>query len=90
MLVSFSCNQQSFLCPLLGMYNSNSCNQDARDCFEFNEKYPRCAVTAQAVLDQALANAIVIKYVPIIGDGICNSGLYNNADCGYEDGDVSV
>lgn len=72
------------------MYNTNSCNEDARDCFEFNEKYPRCMVTAQAVIDERLTNdTALVQYPPIIGDGICNSGLYNNADCGYEDGDVS-
>lgn len=90
-LFHFPVINNHFFVQSIGMYNTNSCNQDARDCFEFNEKYPRCAVTAQAVMDERLTNdTIIMQYVPIIGDDICNSGLYNNADCGYEDGDVSV
>lgn len=72
------------------MHNSDECNQDARDCLEFNDKYPRCAVTAQDIMRDKNLTDTLIENVPIIGDGICNSGLYNNPDCGYEDGDVSL
>jgi len=65
-----------------GFHNSQICNFDAGDCAEFNEAYPRCQVDAQAKLINS-----TLFFVPIIGDGICNSGLYNNPDCGYEDGD---
>jgi len=66
-----------------GRHNSQLCNWDAGDCFEFNEKFPLCV---NRTLDNIYSDS-TMKYVPIIGDGICNSGLYNNEDCGYEDGD---
>ena len=67
-----------------GAHNSQVCNWDAGDCYEFNEKYPLCMVNKTLVVIQ---NNATMKHVPIIGDGICNSGLYNNENCGYEDGD---
>ena len=61
-----------------GEHNSAECNNDARDCEEFNRRYPRCAFDTRGQPHTA---------VPVIGDGICNSGLYNNPECGFEDGD---
>jgi hypothetical protein len=66
-----------------GWHNSDRCNSDARDCIAFNLRYPRCSIDAERKLDPTNP----LRQVPVIGDGICNSGLYNNADCGFEDGD---
>jgi len=66
-----------------GMHNSLDCNSDAGDCETFNARYPRCYIDA---VDK-ISEGPVLVAVPIIGDGICNSGIYNNPDCGYEDGD---
>ncbi|GFH43980.1 hypothetical protein CTEN210_00454 [Chaetoceros tenuissimus] len=68
-----------------GWYNSNQCNSDARDCVSFNIKYPRCAIDAEKKLDPTNP----LRVVPIVGDGICSSGLYNNEDCGFVDGDCT-
>mmetsp|Transcript_5205 Transcript_5205/g.7952 ORF Transcript_5205/g.7952 Transcript_5205/m.7952 type:complete len:262 (+) Transcript_5205:1787-2572(+) len=65
------------------MHNSLDCNSDAGDCETFNARYPRCYIDA---VDK-ISEGPVLVAVPIIGDGICNSGIYNNPDCGYEDGD---
>lgn len=66
-----------------GNHNNRICNFDAGDCNDFNRRYPRC-VSSTAKNPRISAD---LRTLPIIGDGICNSGIYNTADCGFEDGD---
>ncbi len=67
-----------------GMHNSLECNYDAGDCESFNKRYPNCQASVEELIPQ---NRTEMKSTPIIGDGICNSFLYNSLACGYEDGD---
>lgn len=84
------CNEQVYNFRLTGdgichggNHNNRICNFDAGDCDDFNRRYPRCVSSTQnnpRITD-------TLQALPIIGDGICNSGIYNNVDCGFEDGD---
>jgi len=66
-----------------GNHNNQICNFDAGDCEDFNRRYPRCVSSTAS--NPLITDTLVA--LPIIGDGICNSGIYNNIDCGFEDGD---
>ncbi|GFH62061.1 hypothetical protein CTEN210_18537 [Chaetoceros tenuissimus] len=66
-----------------GWHNSNFCNSDGNDCDAFNARYPGCTEYTNAILDERKP----LKLVPVLGNGACESFLYNNKDCGYENGD---
>lgn len=66
-----------------GWHNSDFCNSDGNDCNAFNARYPRCTEYTNAILDERKP----LISVPVLGNGVCESFLYNNRDCGYENGD---
>ena len=55
-------------------FNNEFCNFDAGDCWEFNAKYPYCNVSKPYW----------------VGDGICDDGLYNTFECGFDGGDCGI
>ena len=48
--------------------------RDDRTSFEFNAEYPHCTVT----------------YPALIGNGMCDGGVYNTTECGWDGGDCIV
>ncbi len=68
-----------------GQHNTDECNFDGGDCASFNDKWPNCANKAAEEFPDMRTMS-----VPIIGNGICDSGLYNIEECGFEDGDCIV
>lgn len=65
-----------------GYYNTQACGYDNGDCDEINLKYPVCPF-------EILASRIGTEMFQsiIIGDGICQSGIYLIEECFFEGGD---
>ncbi len=62
-----------------GRYNTKACNYDAYDCEDFNLHHPACPIEKLAFMIPLDSTKSVV-----IGDHICDSGIYMTVECGYE------
>lgn len=60
-----------------GLYNTKACKFDNGECSAFNLEYPACPI-------EILSSRVDPDNIPIIGDGICQSGIYLIEDCFFE------
>lgn len=58
------------------------CNYDNNDCSEFNRDYPECPLEALSEIDGS-GNVI-------LGNDVCDSGIYSSNECGWEFKDCAV
>lgn len=91
------CSKGDFCCPIY-IYNRTSfgdgracnggiaatalCNYDNNDCSEFNRDYPECPLEDLSEIDGS-GNVI-------LGNDVCDSGIYNSNECGWEFKDCAV
>jgi hypothetical protein len=65
-----------------GQFSTKKCQYDEGDCSGFQIDFPFCNLNELGDL--------VGENVPRLGDGLCESAIYNNAECGFENGDCNL
>lgn len=70
-----------------GVFNTKACNFDEGDCVQAKSLFPKCEVLLQT--DVLYFHQDTLKPLPALGDGLCDGGLFNNRECGWDSGDCS-
>lgn len=65
-----------------GLASTQGCGYDNGDCLSFLGEFPDCPLEKLALLNGS--NDV------ILGDGVCDSPIYNISECGYENGDCAL
>jgi hypothetical protein len=65
-----------------GMYATKNCKADNGACDSMKAEYPKCNFD-----ELAATFSEILEGAPRLGDGICESAVYNTEECGYENGD---
>ncbi len=68
-----------------GRISTMQCGYDNGDCNTYNRLHPECPYLQLEELEklEILGNIV-------LGDGVCDSGIYNTKSCGYEYGDCDA
>ncbi len=68
-----------------GRISTMQCGYDNGDCNTYNRIHPECPYTQLEELEK-----VEILGDIVLGDGVCDSGIYNTKSCGYENGDCDI
>ena len=71
-----------------GVFNTDICQYDGKDCVDANERFPECTIFLNG--DEVLVPAGDTAAYPAIGNGKCDGWMLNNEKCGYDGGDCLV
>eukprot|EP00554_Chaetoceros_debilis_P014083 CAMPEP_0194125450 /NCGR_PEP_ID=MMETSP0150-20130528/59470_1 /TAXON_ID=122233 /ORGANISM="Chaetoceros debilis, Strain MM31A-1" /LENGTH=1205 /DNA_ID=CAMNT_0038819261 /DNA_START=97 /DNA_END=3711 /DNA_ORIENTATION=- len=65
-----------------GIAATSFCDYDNKDCSKFNRDHPKCPLHDLSQIDGS-GNVL-------LGNDVCDSGVYNSNECGWENGDCAV
>ena len=68
-----------------GIFNTEVCKFDGGDCIAANSKYPDCPVLK--LTDKMHIPNDPSNPFPALGNGVCDGGIFNTKECGWDDGD---